>query len=130
MLAKIARIVVPVAGVGVTVFGVLIPSWVEYRREVVNWSAAWAVFDVALGIIVIATWLVARRGHWAAIALAGATNALQGVDVLFSLLLFYDLSERPGILGWAFIVQPVFAILIWSYVRSRVAIPPRGGLRA
>lgn len=71
MLAKIARIVVPVAGVGVTVFGVLIPSWVEYRREVVNWSAAWAVFDVALGIIVIATWLVARRGHWAAIALAG-----------------------------------------------------------
>lgn len=130
MLAKVARVVVPVVGVAVVVFGIALPTWVEYRREVVNWSTAWAIFDVAFGAVVLATWLVARRGHWAAVALAGATNALQGVDVVFSLLLFYDLSERPFILIWACVVQPAFAVLVWAYVRVKVTIPLRSGARA
>lgn len=130
MLLKVARVIVPVVGVAVVAFGILIPAWVEYRREVVNWSTAWAIFDVVFGAVVLATWFTARRGHWAAVALAGATNALQGVDVVFSLLLFYDLSERPFILVWACVVQPVFAVLVWAYVRSKVTIPLRSRVRA
>lgn len=129
-MRRIASVLVPAVGVIVIIFGVTIPSWVEYRREVVNWSAAWAIFDIVFGLVILATWVTARRGHWAAIAFAGAANALQVVDIVFSLLLFYDLSERPFILGWAFIAQPVFAVLIWTCVRTNVSIPLRSRVRA
>lgn len=127
MLRRIARVLIPVVGIGVIVFGALIPTWVEYRREVVNWSTAWVVFDVLFGVVILATWVAARRGHWVALALAGTVNALQAVDVLFSLMVFYDLSERPFILVWACVAQPVFAVLVWVYVRAAVPIPHRAG---
>lgn len=130
MLPRIARVVVPVVGCAVVVFGALIPTWVEYRREVLNWSTAWALFDVAFGLVVLATWIAARRGHWVALALAGATNALQGVDIVFSLLLFYDLSRRPFIVVWACVLQPLFAVLVWAHVKANVPIPPRSRARA
>lgn len=129
-MRRIAAILVPAVGVIVIVFGATIPTWVEYRREVVNWSAAWAIFDIAFGLVILATWVAARRGHWAAIAFAGSANALQAVDIVFSLLLFYDLSERPFILVWAFVAQPVFAVLIWTCVRANMPIPLRSGVRA
>jgi len=107
-------------GVGVVLFGLGIPYWVEYRREVVNWSTAWAIFDLLLGVLVLLTWWGARRESLWSFATAGAVNAMQATDVLFSLLVFYDVSERPFILMWAFVFQPVFGCLLWWYVLRHV----------
>ncbi|RIK10711.1 MAG: hypothetical protein DCC49_01950 [Acidobacteria bacterium] len=118
-----ARVALPTIGVAVIAVGVGLAVGLPNHTSVVGWNVAWAGFDIALGIVIIATWLLARRGSIWAIASAGAMNAFQGVDIWFSLTMFYSLRERPGILVWAVVIQPLFAYFTWRFVLKRQPSP-------
>lgn len=125
----------PVIGVAVIAVGIGLAVGLPNNTSVVGWNVAWAGFDIALGFVIIATWLLARRGSIWAIAAAGAMNAFQAVDIWFSLTMFYSLRERPGILVWAVVFQPLFAYFTWRFVLRRcphARVPPteHGGPRA
>lgn len=123
MLARVERWFLPVVAAAVAMFGIALFGWADYTRTVVNWNVAWGVFDLVLAAVILGTWWTARRGHWTALILVGALSALQIVDVWFSLVVYYDVAERPGILGWAFVGQPVFAFFTWRFVLRRVPRP-------
>jgi hypothetical protein len=123
MLARVEKWFLPVVAAAVAMFGIALFGWADYTRTVVNWNVAWGVFDLALAAVILATWWTARRGHWTALILVGALSAMQLVDVWFSLVVYYDVAERPGILGWAFVGQPVFALFTWRFVLRRVRRP-------
>lgn len=123
MLTRLEKWFLPFVAGAVVLFGIGLFSWADYRTTVVNWNVAWGVFDIVLGGVIFATWWTARRGHWSALVLVGALSAMQLVDVWFSLVVYYDIAERPGILGWAFIGQPFFAWFTWRFVLRRVARP-------
>ena len=123
MLTRLEKWFLPFVAGAVVLFGIGLFSWADYRTTVVNWNVAWGVFDIVLGGVIFATWWTARRGHWFALVLAGALTAMQLVDVWFSLVVYYDIAERPGILGWAFIGQPFFAWFTWRFVLRRVPRP-------
>lgn len=106
----------PVVAAGVALFGIGLALRLPNRTRVVGWNVAWSGFDVLLAVLILTTWWTARRGKWVAIAAAGATTSLLVVDVWFSLTMFYSLKERPGIAVWAFVVQPSFAVALWTYV--------------
>lgn len=118
-----ALLALPFIGVAVIAVGVGLAVGLPNRTSVVGWNVAWAGFDVALGLVIMATWLLARRGSIWAIAAAGALNAFQAVDIWFSLTMFYSLRERPGILVWALVIQPLFAYFTWRFVLKRRALP-------
>lgn len=120
-LRRLAEIVaLPLVGTCVIVFGLGLGIRLPNRISVVGWNVAWAGFDIALGLVVVLTWVLSRRGSIWAFASAGALNAFQLIDIWFSLTVFYSVKERPGILVWAAVVQPLFAYLVWHFVIKRV----------
>jgi hypothetical protein len=110
----------PLIAGGIAVFGIGLGLRLPNRTSVVGWNIAWSGFDLALGCLIFATWLAARQKKWWAVATAGATTSLLAIDVWFSLTVFYSLKERPGIVIWAFVIQPIFAIALWTFVLRRV----------
>lgn len=114
-----ALVALPFIGVAVIAVGIGLAVGLPNKTSVVGWNVAWAGFDIALGLVIIATWVLARRGSIWAIAAAGAMNAFQAVDIWFSLTMFYSLRERPGILVWAVVFQPLFAYFTWRFVLKR-----------
>ncbi len=118
---KFLKVFIPIVGVGVILFGISLSIVLKSSLTIkAGWNFAWGSFDIFFGLVVLATWWAAHARKWWAIALAGAVNAVQVIDVLFTLTVYFDVSERPGILFWALIIQPVFGYLIWHYVLAHV----------